>query len=98
MTRRTEVAEERKKMREPHRYKRLESPKFPFLFSSPLLPFFFFIFLFLFCETISWSEKGVCKGQISRLYDPLGSLPYSVVCVFGITLSDANIIPFTVFT
>jgi len=43
-------------------------------------------------------REGACKGQISMLYDPLGSLPYSIVCVFGITLSDANIIPFTMFT
>jgi len=67
-------------------------------FSLLLLPFTVLFLYFLFCETISWSEKGVCKGRISTLCDPLGSLPYSVVCVFGITLSDANIIPFTMFT
>jgi len=52
----------------------------------------------LFCETITWSEKGVCNGWVSTLYDPLGSLPYLVVCMFGITLGDANIIPFTMIT
>ena len=92
MTRRTKVAEERKRTRVPQVQETgVTQISFPFLLLS-------FNVLFLYFETISWSEKGVCKGQISMLYDPLGSLPYSVVCVFGITLSDANIIPFTMFT
>jgi len=44
VTRRTEVAKERKRMREPHRYKRLESPKF-FLFSSSLYHSFSLFFV-----------------------------------------------------
>jgi len=54
---------------------------FPFLFLSLFSPLFIF---FLFCETIAWSEKGVCNGQFLTLCDPLGSLRF--IWLFGITL------------
>jgi len=42
-------------------------------------------------------KTGVYNGQISTYCDSLELLSYLAVCVFGITLGNANIIPFTTF-
>ena len=80
VTRRTEVAEERKRTREPHRYKRLESPKFPFLFSSSLLQFFFFIFCFV--RPFHGLKRGYVRDGFLRYMTPWGHYPIPLfVCL-----------------
>ena len=49
------------------------SPSHP---SSPLNSIIFFLLLYIFTETMTWSERGVCNG---RLTSPL--LYHTILCL-----------------